>query len=48
MVAEEGLTEPREFARRMAALRSPTAPCERQCEERKEAEVMSSGDFGVV
>ncbi len=42
-----GNLTPREFAR-IAALRSPTAPCERQCEERKEAEVMSSGDFGVV
>jgi putative transposase len=43
-----GYVAPREFARRIAALRSPTAPCERQFEERKEAEVMSSGDFGVV
>jgi putative transposase len=43
-----GYLAPREFARRIAALRSPTAPCERQFEERKEAEVMSSGDFGVV
>ena len=42
-----GNLTPREFAR-IAALRSPTAPCERQCEERKEAEVMCSGDFGVV
>ncbi len=42
-----GNLTPREFAR-IGALRSPTAPCERQCEERKEAEVMSSGDFGVV
>jgi len=31
---------PREFARRIAALRSPTLPAKRQCEERKEAEVM--------
>jgi putative transposase len=43
-----GYLAPREFARRMAALRSPTAPCERQFEDRKEAEVMNSGDFGVV
>jgi putative transposase len=43
-----GNLPPREFARRIAALRSPTAPCERQCGERNEAEVMSSGDFGVV
>jgi putative transposase len=43
-----GYLAPAEFARRIAALRSPTAPCERQCEERKEPEVMSSGDFGVV
>jgi putative transposase len=43
-----GNVPPRVFARRIAALRSPTAPCERQCEERKEAEVMSSGVFGVV
>ncbi|PYU52219.1 MAG: IS3 family transposase [Acidobacteria bacterium] len=43
-----GYLAPREFARRIAALRSPTAPCERQCEERKEAEVMSSGELGVV
>jgi len=39
---------PREFARRVAALRSPTAPCAPQLEERKEAEVMSSGNLGVV
>jgi putative transposase len=43
-----GYLTPREFARRIAALRSPTAPCERQCEERKEAEIMSSGDLSVV
>jgi putative transposase len=43
-----GYLAPREFARRITALRSPTAPCERQFEERNEAEVMSSGDFGVV
>jgi len=43
-----GYVAPREFARRIAALRSPTAPCVRQFEERKETEVMGSGDFGVV
>ncbi len=43
-----GYLAPREFARRIAALRSPTAPCDRQCGERKEAEVMCSGDFDVV
>jgi putative transposase len=43
-----GNLPPREFARRIAALRSPTAPCVPQCEERNEAEVMCSGDFGVV
>jgi len=43
-----GYVVPREFARRIAALRSPTAPCERQFEERNEAEVMSLGDLGVV
>jgi len=43
-----GYLTPREFARRIAALRSPTAPSEQQCQERKETEVMSSGDFGVV
>lgn len=43
-----GYLAPREFARRIAALRSPTAPCARQFEERKEAKVMSSEDFGVV
>jgi putative transposase len=43
-----GYVAPREFARRIAALRSPTAPCERQFEERREAEVISSGEFGVV
>jgi putative transposase len=43
-----GYLAPREFARRIAALRSPTAPCEQQFEERKETEIMSSGDFGVV
>jgi putative transposase len=43
-----GYLAPREFARRIAALRSPTAPCERQCEKPSEVEVMSSGVFGVV
>ena len=43
-----GNLPPQEFARRIAALRSPTAPCVPQCEERKEAEVMSSGEVGVV
>ncbi|GAC1635249.1 MAG: IS3 family transposase [Candidatus Acidiferrum sp.] len=43
-----GNLPPRVFPRRVAALRSPTAPCERQLGERKEAEVMSSGAFGVV
>jgi len=43
-----GYLTPRGFARRIAALRSPTAPCERQFEEQKEAEVMSSRDLGVV
>jgi putative transposase len=43
-----GYLAPREFARRVAALRSPTAPCTPQLVERKEAEVMSSGEFGVV
>ena len=43
-----GYLAPGEFARRIAALRSPTAPCERQCKERKQAEVMSSGQVGVV
>jgi len=43
-----GYLTPREFARRIAALRSPTAPCAPQFEERAEAKVMSSRDFGVV
>jgi len=43
-----GYLAPREFARRVAALRSPTAPCAPQLEERTEAKVMSSGDLGVV
>jgi putative transposase len=43
-----GYLAPREFARRIAALRSPTAPCERQFEDRKEEAVMSSGDLSAV
>lgn len=43
-----GYLAPREFARRVAALRSPTAPCAPQLEELAEGKVMSSGDFGVV
>lgn len=43
-----GYLTPAEFARRIAALRSPTAPCEPQCHERKELEVMSSGVSSVV
>jgi putative transposase len=43
-----GNLPPRVFACRVAALRSPTAPCAPQLEERKGTEVMSSGDFGVV
>jgi putative transposase len=43
-----GNVPPRVFARRIAALRSPTAPCAPQSGERNEAEVMSSRDFGVV
>jgi hypothetical protein len=33
---------------RRRALRRPEVPRERQFEERKETEAMSSGDFGVV
>jgi hypothetical protein len=47
MVAEEGLTA-REFARRVAALRSPKAPFALQLEERPEANVLSPGDLVVV
>jgi putative transposase len=43
-----GYVTPREFARRIATLRSPTAPCEQQCGERNEAEVMNSGVSSVV
>jgi len=43
-----GYLAPREFARRVAALRSPTAPCAPQLKELGEAKVMSSGSFGGV
>jgi putative transposase len=43
-----GYLAPREFARRVAALRSPTAPCAPQLEEQSEGEVIPSGDSGVV
>ena len=43
-----GYVPPAEFARRIAALRSPTAPCAPQFGERKEQEVMSSGELNVV
>ena len=43
-----GYLAPREFARRVAALRSPTAPCAPQLAGLVEAEIMSSEDFGVV
>jgi putative transposase len=43
-----GYLAPGEFARRVAALRSPTAPCAPQLEELAGAKVMSSGGFGVV
>jgi putative transposase len=43
-----GYLTPRVFARRVAALRSPTAPCAPQLEEQKEAKVMSLGDLSVV
>ncbi len=43
-----GYVAPKEFARRIAALPSPTAPCAPQCEQRNEAEVMSSGVSDVV
>src|SRR5579859_407041 len=39
---------PPEFARRVAALRSPAAPCALQRGLPTQAKVMSSGDFGVV
>ena len=41
-----GYLAPRGFARRIAALRSPTAPCVRRFEERKEKDVTSSGVLG--
>ena len=47
-----GYLAPREFARRVAALRSPTAPCVPQFEEGKDKELtrkeITSGEFGVV
>jgi putative transposase len=43
-----GNLAPRVFARRVAALRSPTAPCAPQFEGLAEAKVMSSGELGVV
>jgi len=43
-----GYLTPREFARRIAALRSPTALCAPQFEERTEGKVMCSAEFGVV
>lgn len=47
-----GYLTPREFARRVAALRSPTAPCAPQLGERKEAELtgkeVTSGALRVV
>lgn len=43
-----GYLAPREFARRVAALRSPTAPCALQLEELNKEKIMSSRDFGVV
>jgi len=44
----ERLVEAAEFARRVAALRSPTAPCALQLEELAKEKIMSSRDFGVV
>lgn len=43
-----GNVPPAKFARRIAALRPPTADSAPQFGERTEQEVMSSGDFGVV
>jgi putative transposase len=43
-----GYLAPWEFARRVAALRSPTAPCAPQLEELNKEKIMSSRDFGVV
>jgi len=47
-----GYLTPREFAWRIAALRSPTAPCAPQFEEQKDKELTgkesTSGEFGVV
>jgi transposase InsO family protein len=43
-----GYLMPREFARRIAALLSPTPPWAPHLEEQTDAEVIPSGDFGVV
>jgi putative transposase len=43
-----GYVTPWEFARRIAALRSPTAPCAPQYGEHSKTEVMSSGELNVV
>jgi putative transposase len=43
-----GYVAPREFARRIAALRSPAAPCAPQFVPLPEAEAMQPGDSGVV
>ncbi len=43
-----GYVTPRAFALRVAALRSPTAPCAPPLAELAKAKVMSSGGFGVV
>ncbi len=47
-----GYLTPREFARRIAALRSPTAPCGPQFEEKKDEDLtrkeVMSGRFCVV
>jgi putative transposase len=43
-----GYVAPREFARRVAALRSPTAPYEPQMAPLPEANAMQLGDSSVV
>ena len=43
-----GYLAPREFARRIVALRPPTASSEPQFGERNEAEVTCSGELNVV
>ena len=43
-----GYVAPREFARRIAALRSPTAPCAQQFAPLPETKLMPSGDLDVV